>query len=104
MTRSATAAQCAGLARSAFPEPTAGSGVKRIELRSVEGGLGAARPALRVGCLVRTGENFHPHFEIIALSGDKAWVRDVQYGTDHVVQAEACRLLDQGVQGLRHAC
>ena len=41
--------------------------------------------APRVGDVVRTGDNLDPRYEIIALSGDKAWVRDVQYGTDQVI-------------------
>ena len=48
---------------------------------------------LRVGDLVRTGENFHPHYRIIALSEDRAWIRDVQHGTDHVVPFDRCRKL-----------
>ena len=46
---------------------------------------GTSTGSPRVGDVVRTGDNLYPHFEIIALSGDRAWVRDVQYGTDHVV-------------------
>jgi hypothetical protein len=42
-------------------------------------------PELCVGDLVRTGDNLYPHYEIVAMSGDRAWIRDVQYGCDHVV-------------------
>jgi hypothetical protein len=42
-------------------------------------------PELCVGDLVRTGDNLYPHYEIVAMSGDRAWIRDVQYGSDHVV-------------------
>jgi hypothetical protein len=45
---------------------------------------------IAVGDLVRTGENLHPHYEVIATSGDRAWVRDAQYGTDHVVPITRC--------------
>jgi hypothetical protein len=38
-----------------------------------------------VGDIVRTGENRYPHYEVIAVSGGRAWVRNVQYGDDHVV-------------------
>jgi hypothetical protein len=47
-----------------------------------------------VGDLVRTGENFHPHFHVIALTHDKAWIREVQHGTDCIVPIERCRRID----------
>jgi hypothetical protein len=37
------------------------------------------------GDIVRTGENLYPEYRVIATSEDRAWVRDVQYGTDHIV-------------------
>jgi hypothetical protein len=40
------------------------------------------------GDIVRRGENHHPHYRVIATSGHRAWVRDVQYGTDHVVELQ----------------
>ena len=40
---------------------------------------------LSVGDIVRTGENRHPHYEIIAVRDGKAWIRNTQYGDDHVV-------------------
>jgi hypothetical protein len=46
---------------------------------------------LAVGDLVRTGENAWPQYRIIAMSEDRAWVRDLQYGTDFVVPMERCR-------------
>ena len=46
--------------------------------------------ALNVGDFVRTGENLYPHYEVVAVSGDRAWVRDVQFGTDQVVPVERC--------------
>jgi hypothetical protein len=46
---------------------------------------------IRAGDLVRTGENFHPHFTVIAVSGDKAWVRNVQNGVDSLAQLDRCR-------------
>jgi hypothetical protein len=45
-------------------------------------------PDLCVGDLVRTGDNRYPHYEIVAISGNRAWIRDVQYDTDHVVPVE----------------
>ena len=49
--------------------------------------------AVRVGDLVRTGPNFHPHFEVIALNGDKAWVRNLVTGADSLAWVARCRLL-----------
>jgi len=51
--------------------------------------LGQAMPI--VGGLVRTGENSHPQFHIIAIAADRAWIRDIQHGTDHVVPVDLCR-------------
>jgi hypothetical protein len=47
-----------------------------------------------VGDLVRTGENFHPHYEVIAVTHDRAWIRDTQYGSDHVVPIDRCRRIE----------
>jgi hypothetical protein len=48
---------------------------------------------VKVGDLIRTGENFHPHYHVIALTEDRAWIRDTQHGTDHVVLIDRCRRL-----------
>jgi hypothetical protein len=48
---------------------------------------------IQAGDLVRSGPNFFPHFEVIAVSGDKAWVRDVQTGADHLALLSRCRKL-----------
>jgi hypothetical protein len=50
---------------------------------------------IHVGDLVRTGENFHPHFTVIAISGDKAWVRNVQNGADSLAQLDRCRKIGE---------
>jgi hypothetical protein len=44
-----------------------------------------------VGDLVRAGANLFPHFEVIAVSGERAWVRDVQTGADHLAFLSRCR-------------
>jgi hypothetical protein len=46
--------------------------------------------AIRAGDHVRTGANAFPKFEVVAVSGDRVWLRDVQFGTDHVVPAARC--------------
>ena len=47
--------------------------------------------SVAVGDLVRTGANSHPQFRVIALTEDRAWIRNTQHGTDHVVPVERCR-------------
>jgi len=46
------------------------------------------------GDLVRTGPNLHPHYEVIAIHGDKAWVRNVQNGLDGVTNVNRCRKIE----------
>jgi hypothetical protein len=41
--------------------------------------------SLRIGEIVRTGENRYPLYEIIAVRDGRAWIRNVQHGDDHVV-------------------
>lgn len=55
---------------------------------------------IHVGDLVRTGENFHPHFTVIAVSGDKAWLRNVQNGVDSLAQLDRCRKIGEADLGL----
>ena len=49
---------------------------------------------IRVGDLVRSGPNLFPHFEVIAVSGDKAWVRNVATGADHLALLSRCRRIE----------
>ena len=49
---------------------------------------------IRVGDLVRTGPNLFPHYEIIAVHGDKAWVRNVQTGLDGLTSVNRCRKIN----------
>ena len=52
---------------------------------------GELAPSVGAGDVIRTGENSHPHYQVIALSEDRVWVRDLQHGTDHVIPIERCR-------------
>lgn len=52
--------------------------------------LGETAPRIMVGDAVRSGENLHPHYHVIALTADRAWIRDTQHGTDHVVPLDRC--------------
>ena len=63
------------------------------EWRSPADLRGAGAQSIATGDRVRTGDNFHPHYQVIALSGDRAWIRDVQYGTDHFIPIDRCRPL-----------
>ena len=49
-----------------------------------------SRP-LEEGELVRTGETFHPYYRIIAVRDERAWIREVQHGSDHVVPLDRCQ-------------
>ena len=46
---------------------------------------------IHAGDVVRMGPNLFPHFEIIAICGDKAWVRNTQNGQDNIAQLSRCR-------------
>jgi hypothetical protein len=48
---------------------------------------------VRAGDLVRTGPNLYPHFEVIAVHGDKAWLRDIATGVDALTPLSRCRRL-----------
>ena len=49
---------------------------------------------IEAGDLVRTGPNMFPHYEVIAVYGDKVWVRDVQYGSDGITSVRLCRKIN----------
>jgi hypothetical protein len=47
-----------------------------------------------VGDHVRTGPNLYPHFEVLAVHGDKAWVRNTDNGADHLALISRCRKIN----------
>ena len=49
---------------------------------------------IRVGDIVRAGGNLFAHFEVIAVHGDKVWVRDVQNGVNHLALLARCRKIE----------
>lgn len=53
--------------------------------------LGEVTAHVAVGDVIRTGENLRPNYRIIAMSDDRAWIRDTQHGTDHIVPIDRCR-------------
>lgn len=50
------------------------------------------------GDLVRTGVNAFPHYKVIAVYGDKVWVRDVQYGSDGITNLSVLRKINGPVE------
>jgi hypothetical protein len=52
---------------------------------------------IHAGDTVRMGENFHPHYQVIAVSDDKAWVRNVLTGVDCLAALARCRKLPPAV-------
>ena len=49
---------------------------------------------IQPGDLVRTGPNLFPHFEVVAVHGDKAWVRNIVNGADHLALLCRCRKIN----------
>ena len=49
---------------------------------------------IQVGDIVRTGPNLFPHFQVVAVQGGKAWVRDLQDGSDHLAILSRCRKIN----------
>ncbi|WP_334162987.1 hypothetical protein [Phenylobacterium sp.] len=49
---------------------------------------------IQAGDIVRTGPNLFPHFEVVAVHGDKAWVRNVVNGADHLALLSRCRKIN----------
>lgn len=43
------------------------------------------------GDLVRTSANLFPHYQVIAVDGDKAWVRNVQSNKDDITALSRIR-------------
>jgi hypothetical protein len=52
--------------------------------------LGELARTFSIGMFI-TGESTHPRYQLIALSEEKAWIRDVRSGTDHVMPTPRCR-------------
>jgi hypothetical protein len=48
------------------------------------------------GAVVRMGQNLFPHFMVLAVRGDKAWVRDLETATDHIALIARCRSIPGG--------
>jgi hypothetical protein len=53
------------------------------------------------GAVVATGQNRHPRYTVIAISGDTVWLRNVDTGADSLAPRARCRLID--LRGLAFA-
>ena len=49
---------------------------------------------IQPGDVVRTGPNLFPHYEVVAVHGEKAWVRNVQDGADYLALLSRCRKIN----------
>jgi len=49
---------------------------------------------IQTGDLVRTGPNLFPHFTVMAVIGDKAWVRNIETGADGITGLTRCRKIN----------
>lgn len=47
-----------------------------------------------VGDLVRTGPNLFPHYTVVAVHGDKVWVRNTENGSDALAFLDRCRKIN----------
>lgn len=46
---------------------------------------------LAEGDMISTGRNAGPYFHVLAVDGDRAWVRNVQTAMDGIVDVKRCR-------------
>jgi len=46
------------------------------------------------GDLVRTSDNYFPHYRVIAVHLDKVWVRNVETGADGLTTLSRCRKIN----------
>ena len=50
--------------------------------------------AIHAGDVVRTGANLYPHYQVIAVSGETAWLRNVQTNADALIPLSRCRRIE----------
>jgi hypothetical protein len=49
---------------------------------------------IAAGDLVRMGQNHFPHYAVVAVNGETAWVRNVQSGEDCLARLDRCRKVE----------
>lgn len=52
--------------------------------------------SIQPGDIVRTGANLFPHFKVIAVHGDVAWVQNVSSGADALLPVLRCHKVLEG--------
>lgn len=50
---------------------------------------------IRPGDIVSAGQNHYPRYEVVAVHGDKAWVRNILNGTDALTLLSRCRKIEE---------
>jgi hypothetical protein len=53
---------------------------------------------IHAGDLVRTGANARPLFEVVAVDGERAWVRNADNRVDGIVELNRCRKVERSPQ------
>ncbi|MBW8811954.1 MAG: hypothetical protein JF588_00890 [Caulobacterales bacterium] len=56
---------------------------------------------IHAGDIVATGQNLYPQYEVVAVNGEKAWVRNVHSGVDGLALLSRCRKV--APEAFRHA-
>ena len=59
--------------------------------RSPAGLRGETTPSTTARDMILREGNSHPHYQVIALSEDRAWIVDLQSGINHVIPIDARR-------------
>ena len=54
---------------------------------------------IQAGDMVRTGPNLYPHFTVMAVVGDKVWVRNTETGADGITGLTRCRKINGAPPG-----
>ncbi len=65
-----------------------------LDVFSISSDRGHAE-SIQVGDIVRTGPNLYPHYNVVCVDGDKAWVRNVANGADGITNLALCRKVAQ---------
>ena len=69
----------------------------------LHGGKATPKPEpVKIGDIVKTGPNDYPRFKVIAIDGERAWIRNIISSDDAVVSlTECCWRVDEQEQDQR---
>ena len=45
-------------------------------------------PLIAVGGPPGTSDSIRPYYRVIAVTADRAWIRDIRHGTDHILPVD----------------